>query len=361
MGVIMVTKNKTSDVHRYSIWFEQYSGLSDHAKKMFFSEDISVEIFRPASFYIISQISSNPQIYFLFIALFFGFFYVGILKILFADIAYGINIFKIFTILNFIFIFKFFDFQFVRSTTAIALFLYFFLMFCKHDKIAYLLLTTSSILIHFMMLFPVAFLIVYQFLPYKFNLKILYILFFVFSIFQFFEFSFLKDYIEEYLPTVIESKSSYLNEDYKEQLEEDINSTNWYIKYYRNILLISALYLLYSIIYKHRDINPFFIKILKFTFLFGILANVLSIIPLGDRYLGIVYPLIWFTISAYFLSKKFSFLNRASLKWVQYPMAFFIIIGLRNMFDIFPIEFFIGNPIISFLWVSDVPLIDIFK
>ncbi len=361
MGLIIVTTYTGSDVHRYHKWFEKYTVLDDYSKSIFFKDDVAIEIFRPASFYIVSKCSSNPQIYFAFVALLFGYFYVGILRLLLNSLRGDFNLLKVLVVLNFVFLFNFVDFQFVRSTLAKTMFIYYYLLYCRDDKIKYLLGSSLSILIHFMMVLPSFILLIHYLLNKKSNIKLLYIFFVLSSFILIFDFTSLKSLIETYLPEDLETKKGYLNEDYKENVDSAFNSTNWYIKYYGEISKYTLIYLSYLLVFKVKQCGNQLTNVLRFAFLFGIVANIVSVVPSGHRFFGIAYPLIWFVVSGTILGAAQKFPSAKFPRFIWIVFFFFITIGLRFVFDVMPLEFFLGNPVLAFFETSNVPLIDIIK
>lgn len=361
LGIIIVTSNEASDVYRYSTWFNEYSNSSEQIQKSFFEEDIFIEVYRPLSFFLVSSFTDSSKIYLGFVALIFGYFYVGIIRMLLDNVLNRIGVFQLLFVLNFIFVFSFLGFQFVRFTTASVIFLYYFLRYSKNQDVKNILLSATSITIHFTFLFPVIILIGFHFFIKNKDLKIWYLLFLITSIITFVDFTVLKNIIEQYLPAELESKKGYLNEDYKMNVDESLSNVNWYIKYRADLLKFASLYIIYHLIFKFKTLDLQLVGILKFALFFGVFANIVSVVPSGFRFLVISNSLIWFAIAAFFLRNNLYSMNGIKVKILSGVIIFNIIIGFRYVFDIMPIELFIGNPILVFLGTSGVPLIEFIK
>lgn len=360
LGIILLTHDTASDAYRYSIWFEEYANLPVELKLNYFSKDLSLDYFRPYSFYFVSLFTTNAKVYFLCIALFYGFFYKGILKFIFDSFDQKVNYTGALALISFVFIIPFLGFKFIRSPVALVVFIYFLLIYLKTNKLKYLILAAAAILVHFSFVLPVVFLIGYQFVPKKTGFFLL--LFIASVFFTFFDFSALKTLIEMYLPQDLDSKKAYLNEDYKENIVNAVEQVNWYIKYRLSFLTYSSIVLVLYFLYKSKIPQLKNISVLNFGLLFGVVANIISVVPSGDRFVGISMPLIWiFIITNYIQYQKVVNKNKLINLLFTTTILFNLLIGLRYLFDDISIEFFLGNPLLALFTMTNIPLIDFVK
>lgn len=360
LGIILLTNDSASDAYRYSIWFEKYANLPSELKVNYFTKSLSLDYFRPVSFYLVSLFTTSAKGYFLCIALFYGFFYKGILKFIFDSFDQKVHYTGALALLSFLFIIPFLGFKFIRSPVALVVYIYLVLMYLKTNKLKFLILSVTTVLIHFTFVLPLIFLVVYPFVPKKTGL---FLLLYVASVFfTFFDFSSIKGFILMYLPQDLDSKKAYLNEDYKENLVNAVKQVNWYIKYRIPILTYSSIVLVLYFLYRSTITELKNINVLNFGLLFGVIANIISVVPSGDRFISVSTPLIWiFIITNYIqyrnIVQKTKFINFLFTSTI----LFNLIIGLRYLFDDISIEFFLGNPIVALFTMTNIPLIDFIK
>lgn len=364
LGYILVTSNEFGDSSRYSKMFTEYANMSFEDQVVYFKEDAKLDLFRPLSFKLVSLFTDNDKFYFAFVAFFFGFFYSRILNFLIINLNQYLTFFTSLVLINFLFLMNFYGFQFVRFNTATVLFVYFILKFyLEEKKVKYLVFASLSVLIHFTYVFPVSFLILYQFLP-KYKKLFLYG-FLVTSLFTFFEFSTLAQNIESVLPTELESRKSYLDSDYKTSIEESSNQVNWYIKIRGPLIKYTFLILIIQFLLFFKDkinYNKKYDDLLGFLFFFGIFANIVSVVPSGSRFLSIVYGTIWLLLITILINNRALLMQKPLVKYYLYFFfGFNLVIGVRYLFDIFPIEFFIGNFITVMIDTTDISMIEYIK
>jgi hypothetical protein len=363
LGFILVKSNPGTDVYRYSDWFESFA-VMQYAEKLKFFEDDKLDFFRSFSFHFISFFSSSSRVYFAFIGLVYGFFYSRIIGMILMNISKRISFLDKLFVISFLFILPFTSVQFVRFSTAIVVFLYFTLKYFLdgNDKKYLVLACIGSVFVHFSFAFPSALLLLFVFLPKKFDIYLY--AYVISSIFMIVEFSALKTLIEAYLPSSLESKESYLNEDYADRVSTSLIQTNWYIQYKGLIVKFTTLFLLFytrSLIKKGSLQLNKYKNILLFGLFLGTAANIVSVVPSGNRFLGVSYPIIWLVLTViHVTNKKYqgTLFNRVLLYSF---FSFQIIVGFRFAVDVLPIEFFTSNPVLIFFGLSDIPIIDFIK
>jgi hypothetical protein len=337
----------------------------DYDEKLkFFDVDSKFDLFRPFSFHFVSLFSSSSRVYFAFIGVIFGFFYSRIIGMILRNVYVKMSLLDKIFIFSFIFILPFTSVQFVRFSTAIVVFLYFILKYFLEEKSnKYLILAcVGSIFIHFSFALPAAVLILFVFLPKK--MDVYFYAFVISSFFMIVEFSALKVLIEANLPSDLESKSAYLNEGYAESLVENLLQTNWYIQYRGEIVKYITLLLLFytrNLVKKGYMQLGKYKNLLLFGLFLGTIANIISVVPSGNRFLGISYPIIWLVLIIIHINIKLYKQNYYAKNILSLFFAFQIIVGMRVAADILPVDFFASNPILILFGVTDIPIIDFVK
>lgn len=361
LGLFLIYNAPGSDAFRYGEMFEEFAKMNTDEKRHYFGEGQSLDYFRPFSFYFISIFTTDSRLYFVCIALFFGFFYKKMLYDFFNKLTALKRLPQIIVFTSFIFILPFLSFKFVRFSTATIIFLYFTIKYFDTNNVKYQLFAAGSILVHFALVLPVGFLLIYRFLP---KTKIYFPLFVITSFITFIEFEQLKSIIQLSIPTnILEVKSSYLNEDYKEAVEQSFTRTNWYIQYRGLILKISSLFILLIAFSQNNFKNIINYNLLIFGFAFGIIANIVAVVPSGFRFLGISGPLIWYVIICNYINDTLSSIkHKKIISLIIIPVSLFnVVIGFRYFADDMPIDVFFSNFVWGLVSSSEIPIINLIK
>ena len=174
----------------------------------------------------------------------------------------------------------------------------------------------------------------------------------------------IRQWFESYAPAIIqESRSSYLNDAYKEGIEKSYQSVNWYVRGHGEALkwfvFVSFVYIYLRSIKKIK-IHKQLYNLFNFSLLFYAVVNVLSVIPSVGRF---------YTV-ANMLALAFIFLNLQMLpdnyspwlKKIGVPLLLiFIIVKLRYAFDYMGASLIFGNPVAALFIENEIPLIEFVK
>lgn len=365
-GFVIVTSLEGTDISRYAALFEYTSNLSlSNQFHYFFIQQTELDFFRAFSMMFVSLFSSSVKVYFAFIGLIFGFFYSRILGLMFERIKPPkIPSLGVYALLAYVFIFEFYAIQFVRFSTALTIFVFFVLKYYFYgNKKKWLFYSSLSILIHFAFLLPTLLFFVFESIPSK-RTKVVFYAFALTSFISIFEFNVAANFIQNYVPSyIIDSKQSYLNEDYAMYISDGPVKLNWYIEYnmlLKKLFLIGTLFILFTNS-KYKIIVTQYNSILNFSLLLGTVGNILSVIPQGGRFVGISYVLLYFLIAIFIINFYFLRYQTIYRQTSKFIFSFFIIVGLRYAFDSIPIEFVFGNFITSLITDSNTPLISFVK
>ena len=364
LGYILVASDIGTDAFRYFNWFESFARSSPKGKLNFFKDDLGVDLFKKLSFYVVSIFSNSGRVYFAFIGFVFGFFYSRIFEIILNNIPKKTSFLDKLFVFSFTFIIPITAVQFVRSSTASVLFVYFILKyFFEGNSKKYLVFAClGSVFIHFSFILPALVLILFLFVSKKMDIYI--IAFILTSFFTFFEFSALETIIRANLPLALESKQVYLNSDYAESELITANKANWYIQLKPYSLKIATIFLILytrSLLMKNKLLYEKYKSPLIFGLFLGSIVNVLSLIPSLSRFLTLSNSIMWVVFIFFHTNNKKYKANWFTSSTLTLFFVFQSIISFRYIADLAPIEFLVGNPLSILIGVTDIPIIDYLK
>jgi hypothetical protein len=178
------------------------------------------------------------------------------------------------------------------------------------------------------------------------------------------EFQEIRTLFETYAPAIIqESRSGYLNESYREGVNENLMATNWYVighlEAMKWFVFAAVSVLFFKGAAKLRQ-QPQLYNLFNFSLLFYSVFNVFSVVPSVVRFstIGNILFLGVFFLSVHLLEDPFPRI----LKLAGIPvLLLFIIVRIRIGFDYTGILLFIGNPLIAAILESQSPIIDFVK
>jgi len=364
-GYTMVISNADIDANRYRDQFIEISdgGEQTNLVKGLYAEDTGyVDILKPLLDNLVSLFTNNYKILFLVYGLIFGFFFSRNLWLLLNRITHPATIISIFLLIIFAFINPIWNINGFRFWTAAQLFVYGCLLYFLEGNKKGLLIAFLSPFVHFSFMLPVAVLFIYLLLG---NKLLFYFYFFMISMFiSELNLESIKNNIEGVLPVVFELKvNNYTNVDYREQRVEAGKGVNWYVPFRTKALKYSVYIFLIVLFWKWRQqikSNKQLYGLFSFVLFFFGIANIVSSIPSGGRFLNIAFSL---SIALTFLFvQKFhdKFINFV-LKFSTPALLLYLIVTIRMGFDTIGLTTIIGNPLIALLMEGDKALIELIK
>lgn len=249
-----------------------------------------------------------------------------------------------------------------RWNLAALVFGYNILIYLYFKKRKYLFYSLFSILIHWSFIFVTPIVIIYLLLKNKTNLY--YIVFVISFFLNIFTFQEAQETFETYAPDpVLESRSGYLEDEYRESMLERKSIRNWYeTAQQQGLSLFLFLVVSYVIIAKRKMVNnnKSLLKLVNFSMLFMAVSNAFSLIPSMNRFLWIGYWLM--------LAFSFLYIHHARgelnfiIKYIGYlTLSLFIIVRIRMAMDSISIWTLIGNPFYVYFVENNVALIESIK
>lgn len=365
-ALALVFSVENSDVYRYAKEFTYLSERNLSFGSFFgniYSDPNSLDIFRPIMFFIVSRFTSDPRIYFLFIAAIYGYFFSRNFTFVIKNVESNFTRFQILVLFTFFFIIPLQDYQFVRFSTAAHIFFFGAFPFLLEKKRKYLLFAMGSALVHFSFFIPVLVLIIFTITPK--NIHIFFILYLI-SIFVLnVELGTLNLILDKYSPDILHEKAhGYGSESMYENQKEAFEATRWYIQYYKrsiDYLSIAFFICVYAFWNKALRVNPRLMKTFCFALFFTSIANIINAFPSGFRFITVsmlfTYAFIVLVIPYINDKKGFIVLRNLSIP----VLLFFIIVSLRFSVDVLSLSAFISNPIVAIFIEDTQALIDYIK
>jgi hypothetical protein len=174
-------------------------------------------------------------------------------------------------------------------------------------------------------------------------------------------------YVEQYLPQKIQERtSSYRTvakfEIYQETSAAGIfnNEKSWHANLYKKSLKWSIFAFLFMLYFKRKQIQAIYPRLifgLSFVLLFMGVANILSNLPSGDRYLTIVLLLALPLIIFYMQNSVYDLWTKLIAALTTPFLLFFFIVSVREGFYFISITTILGNPLLAtFTMGQNIPL-----
>ncbi|MDJ0646052.1 MAG: EpsG family protein [Flavobacteriaceae bacterium] len=364
-GFTFVILDEGMDSNVYRENFLIYT-LNDYSLSEFistlYSESSKVDILQDLLSYLVSKVTDNYHILFALYGLVFGFFYSRNIWYLLSRALPHLKDINIIIITCFVFVVGFWQINGFRFWTATHIFVFGMLPFLFENKKKYILVSALSVFVHFSFVVPLAIVLAYYFIGNRLTI------FFYFFVVTFFlneiDISLIRDNLF-YLPDLFYDRTySYLNEDYKIIRVEQRSTYNWYALYYRKFFNWVLFLLSIIIFYSGRKImkqNYGLLQLFSFALLFFGLANILSSIPSGGRFVSIAQLLLVASVFLYIQLETNLKAVRSAVLFSTPVILLFIAVSLRIAFETISLTAVAGNPLISLFGENDLSLINLIK
>uniref|UniRef100_UPI0025DC30AA EpsG family protein n=1 Tax=Flavobacterium sp. TaxID=239 RepID=UPI0025DC30AA len=359
-GLSMV-KSDTVDSARYiqnlEVMYDSNKDYETIQNSLYTQEGGQVDIYVILVTFIFSIFTDNGNILFLFFGLVFGYFYANNIWSVLNQSKGKLSWEQYLLIACFSLVVGFWTVNGVRMWTAAHVFFYGGFLYLFHNKKKGLLIAATSILFHFSFVIPVVLLIAYSLV--RLNFRFLYIFYIASFFIAELNVDFIRNMLETNLPDFLLPKvKTYFNEDYIEGYEKIGVAANWYILYYKKILTYFTVIFI-SILFFKGNLTSKTRNLLGFSLLFLAIANILSLLPSGGRFLNVAFLFSLATSFIVVTNSKESIIGK-SARLFSPLLVLFCIISIRLSFDYFNVTT-LTNPIVVFLTNVNQPLIDLFK
>jgi len=309
-----------------------------------YASETSVDILGPLIIFIVSRVTSAPQILFAVFAAIFGYFYLKAIYLIvdnyYSRVNYNVLTFLIF----FLFINAIFNINGFRFNMAVWLYFFGAYKVIINKDYKYFLLSLASALMHFSFISAVIVLLIYMLVG---NKDYIYIPLAVISFLIPNLLTPFVDPISSFIGTGINVRmQGYTNQGYITAVSEELSSMKWFMTtkilyYYLIVVLIYS-----KIKLKEYSGFPVLKNIFSFSILFLSFANFISVVPSGSRFLTVFY-----LFATLYIIILFFRIGRRSLHWITiiglFPMIVNTLIALRQgaetinfwLFSIMPLPF----------------------
>jgi hypothetical protein len=357
----VISPNSTSDSVRYAsilrVMFNENSSLTNVFANFYLAEG-SLDVYQPLVTFFVSRFTDNYNILFAVFGIVFGYFYSRNIWIILKEANSKLNLNQILLILLFGFIISITSgINGVRMYTASHVFIYGVLLyFVKSDKKGLVYIFTSF-LFHWSFLLPMSifsfFLIGKRFLSIH-VLMLMYTITFVLSTLNF---NIDSNVLQTEVPIEgIQSKTNvYLDSNYVEKVKDTEQSFFLtFNSFLTNIYFLFTFFFFYFF-RKNSIKNVKFYNFYLFILFFFSIANVLTLVPSGGRFISIAKILsIGFILLFSFRYIDFKF---QKLQFFLSPiLVFALIVEIRFFINYIDFSFFFGNIFINLFLDKGIPL-----
>ena len=359
-GMSMV-KSDTVDSSRYVEKLEMMHASNKDfdtiQNSLYNEEDGQPDIYVALVTYVFSLFTDNGNLLFLFYGLLFGYFYANNIWLVLNESKGKLRREQWLLLAAFSFVIGFWDVNAVRMWTAAHVFFYGGFSYLYLNKKKGLIIAASSILIHFSFILPVFLLLAYSLV--RLNYRFLY--FFYIASFFIVELNvdFIRTTLEANVPDFMLPKvKTYFNDENLEIVDKIEVVTNWYVAYYKKIISYFNVIFI-SVLFFRANMSNAAKKLLGFSLLFLGVANIVSLLPSGGRFLSVAFL---FSLSLCFivLTKSKELIVHKSVKILSPLLILICIVSIRFSLDYFNITT-LTNPIVVFFTNINTPIIDFIK
>lgn len=342
-------------------YFDEQESLSTVLSRAYTTGGKTLDLYQPLITWIVSRFTDNYKILFGIFGLVFGYFWFSSLKLVseYMPIKKTRLILVLFVFLAFLN--PIWNINGVRMWTAAQVFIFGLLIYYLKQSNKGLIFVFSSLFFHFSLSLPIfiwfSFTLLVHFLPRVFSPHVAFFIYVACFFFGQISASELND-LFGYLPEFLQQKKSYLNEDYVEKVSKSKNNFNWYINWSQDMKVYLIVFFNFLLFYKMRAkdlINHEKTKIVALILLFSAFFVLIKEVPSGKRFLVISDSLTVSILISYGLYKV-----RNSSVLIVF-LLFVIAITTRLGLDFFGFSLLIGNPITSFLFINEAPIVDFIK
>lgn len=327
------------------------------------------DIFFPLISLISARLYLSNILFLGFLGLIFGYFYSRIYKNLMDNISlFKIDFFLIILISTFMLINPIWrGINGIRFSLAAIIFVYIILNnYKKGFTLVNLLKISSLFLIHFSMLFPIVIFFIFHFMHRVLKIEILFFTFLISFFMTSINLGELNYMIRDFLPDFLHARSdAYLRDSYLTEISEKHAETNLYALIFLKSLFYATSLMIFFIFKNFKNLityDPKLIYIIKFSFLFAAIVNMLSFIPSFSRMGLISNTLILYIfmvmITNITINKNYLMLSKILITPL---LVLYVIVQMRIGFDHMSIETILGNPLMALFDLDNTPLIDLIK
>jgi len=350
-------ENEGGDIVRYVAEFQSLHGkeITLTGAYNYFLKSGEIDIARTFIAIVLSRFTDSQSILTLVYGIIFGFFFSRNMWFVLEHFRGKIRPITILLFVCFFLIVPIWDMNGFRMWTAAHIFIYGLLPYLYEDNKRGLIIASLSILVHFSFLVPISLLYVYILAG---NRLTLYFIFFLMTFFiSEINLSAFNNLIEGYAPQIIEQRTApYRSKEYVENYREDRPTMNWYAMWYNNALKWSIMGFLVILFFKGRTFfaqHRRWLNLFSFTLLFYGMANLLSSLPSGGRFVAVANLAAVALILLYVQNREHEVVMKRFIIAAFPALLLFVVVSFRTGMYSMSATAILGNPFIALFFTGE--------
>ncbi len=346
-------ENKGTDIVRYIEDYQQMHNteLTVSSAKKELTKSGDIDVIKTVISIVLSRFTDNQSILTLVYGIIFGFFFSRNMWFVLEHLEGRIKPITILLFLTFFLIIPIWNMNGFRFWTAAHVFIYGLLPFLFKDEKGKVVIAAAAVLIHFAFLVPVGILAVYIVAG---NRLTIYFAFFLATFFiSEIDLTAFNNIVETYAPESLQERTAgYRGEKYVENFRDgaNVNNVAWYVEWNGRLLkwaVMGLLVLLFvkskALLKKHRG----WLSLYSFTLLFYGMANLLSSLPSGGRYIAVANMIAIGLFVLYLQNNEHNVLMKRITLATAPALLLFIVVSIRMGLYSTSAASVLGNPVIA--------------
>jgi hypothetical protein len=366
MSFAIGAESQGSDIVRYVAGYQALHGAQMGVGEVitYFLQSGEIDILRLLISYVLSRFTDSQAALTLVYGAIFGYFLSRNLWFILERLEGKVAPIVILLILCFFLVNPIWKINGFRMWTAVHVFLFGLLPWLLNGEKKWLWVSVMSILVHFSFVVPVGVLIGYVFLGNRLNI------FFGFYLFTFFiaelDIAVFNDLMQSYAPEILQERTaSYRSETNIVSRPMEENKNNWYIRWQGAALSWPIMGFIITLFWTGRDFfkeNTGWASLFSFTLLFYGVANILSSLPSGGRFMVIGQLCALALIILYVQNRPHEkAISRLAL-FASPGLLLYVIVEIRVALLSMSATTVLGNPVLAmFLSGEQLSLNDVLK
>lgn len=364
------SNSQKSDITRYLAGFEELkfgdSDISSITDILYVQYGYN-DLYYPFISFFAAKMQLPNSLYLGLLGLVFGYFYSRIYKYFVEEVDSGFDLLLTLFLITFLMIVPIWrGINGIRFSLAAVMFVFGVInMYKDKVRVKYLFVLLLTPFVHFSMISIVLvsgfYLLVRNFM----NIKLLFLGYLLSLMIVEVDLDQLNVLLNAYAPSIFSSKiDAYARSSYIGEIEQRTANTNWYALWYFKALNYSIIVLMILIYRNYKSLILFSSNMkfyISYLFFLSIFVNFSSLVPSGGRMslISIMLTLFFFSI---LYNRNISNLKKSRLSTLVSPLLlFYILVQLRIGADFISLEALVGNPLVSFLNLEKVSIIDVIK
>lgn len=359
-------ESQSSDIVRYVAGYQALHGVQMRVGEVvtYFLQSGEIDILRLLISYVLSRFTDSQAVLTLVYGTIFGYFLSRNLWFILDRLEGRIAPITFLLIICFFMVNPIWSINGFRMWTAVHVFLFGLLPWLFDGEKKWLWVSVLSIMVHFSFIVPVGVLMGYLFLGNLLNI------FFGFYLFTFFfaelDIQAFNTLMENYAPEILQERTaSYRSETNIESRAMEENTNNWYIRWQGAALSWPIMGFMITLFWTGRDFfneNKGWASLFSFTLLFYGVANIISAIPSGGRFM-VIGQLFALALIVLYVQNRRREKAISRLAFIASPaLLLFVVVEVRKALLSLSASTILGNPVLAmFLSGEQLSLNDVLK